>query len=391
MQMTWAVHPFFARLLACASIVVSNSIRCVSTAASALLIFTALFAQPAWSQTSYAITDIGTLPGGIFSTPWAINDKGQVAGRSSLGGGTSQGWLYADGTLTGIGTLGGTISQPRDINIHGQIVGISSLSGGGYRGFLYDAGTMKVIGSLGGSFSDALGINDAGQIVGRSASRAFLYSSGIMTDLLPDYASSTATAINNRGQIVGFVTDSNGHRHGFILDNEVLTFLKDLPGYAQVVPWDINDKGQVVGDAMTFDGDSQAFLYSDGHMIPLGTLPGGSQSSASAINDAGQIIGWSSVPGGGRNRPFIYTMPGLMKNLDDLLEPSGWIEPLVFDINNHGQISASGLDVSLGFHSLIFTPIPEPTSLCLLGIGLGAIVVRRRRGSSPSCRCVASR
>src|SRR5262245_45831236 len=67
------------------------------------------------------------------------------------------------------------------------------------------------LGTLGGSAAAARGINDRRQIVGDSATlpdgwnHAFLWEDGTMTDLgiLPGGKSSTAAAINNRGDIAG--------------------------------------------------------------------------------------------------------------------------------------------------------------------------------------------
>ena len=61
-------------------------------------------------------------------------------------------------------------------------------SGGAYHAFLYSNGTMQDLGSLGGDGGVAYGINAGGQIVGYAstaagACHAFLYSNGAMTDL----------------------------------------------------------------------------------------------------------------------------------------------------------------------------------------------------------------
>ena len=62
------------------------------------------------SQVSqYNVTDLGTL-GGDSSDGYAINDSGQVAGFSDTSADEFHAFLYSDGVMQDLGTLGGPFS-----------------------------------------------------------------------------------------------------------------------------------------------------------------------------------------------------------------------------------------------------------------------------------------
>jgi probable HAF family extracellular repeat protein len=187
------------------------------------------------------MTDLGTLPHDTFSVARAINNRGQVAATSApvqpapagdcptapLGPDPQRAFLFNNGGITDLGTLGGAIVVPKGINNRGEIVGISSTFAGEAHAFLWSDGAMHDLGTLGGTFSIANGINKHRQAVGLSRIvsgelHAFLWEDGVMTDLnnlIPvdsGWILVEATAINKAGQIAG-VGSINGQTHAFLL------------------------------------------------------------------------------------------------------------------------------------------------------------------------------
>ena len=327
---------------------------------------------------AYSIIDLGTPSARSYASfAYDINNHGQVVGYAVYQGGISRAFLYSNGLMQDLGTLGGTSSNAYAINDKGQVTGRSQLEGNStWHGFLYSNEMLTDIG--GGNWSHSYGINNAGQIVGGAyftgtTTQSFLYSDGQIQSLEIGNLWSYARDINNNSQIAGYYLNTSGLVvHSYLYSNGITQDIGTLGGnntYANA----LNDHGQVVGSSyIKSDNIWHAFLYSDGTMYSLGTL-NGTSSYAQDINNLGQVVGYYS------NGAFLYEN-GTMTDLYSLLPiDSGWRKlEVAYGINDLGQIVGYGFKSDGSQRAFLMTPIPEPAALSLLAFG-GLALLRKRK------------
>lgn len=153
--------------------------------------------------------------------PWGLSNTGIAVGQWNPSG-SSYTWTAAGGMLSMAG-LEGPNDIPLAVNDDGQIVGwYQGTSTDRPTAFLWTNGVITDLGTLGGAWSTALAINNLAQIVGRTEMgsqrgkrvyHAFLWTAaGGMSDLgfLPGGSSATAVDINDSGMIVGETVWSSG-------------------------------------------------------------------------------------------------------------------------------------------------------------------------------------
>jgi len=318
------------------------------------------------AQTSYTATDLGVLSSNGYSVAQGVNLTGAVTGAAGISNSnSSQVFVYDNGTMTGLGTLGGTSGIGNAINSSGDVAGYSQNSSGAYRAFLASGSTLTDIGDLGGGSAVAYGINDVGQVVGSAVTadgenHPFLYSAGKMIDLGTLGSKNNdwwnvAQGVNNAGVVTGTSYDANGNFFGFVWRNGKMIKMGTLGG-----SWSqgnaINTKGQITGLAYTKTGLAHGFIAPCGacKLTDLGTFAGSTSTVwGIGINDSGLVVGRSTYAN--TYHAFVYSS-GKIKDLNKMIPAgSGWVLIEADGINASGQIVGMGTRNGVE-HAYLLTP-----------------------------------
>ena len=245
-------------------------------------------------------------------------------------------------------------------------------------GFVWQNGVMTALPTLGGNNGVASSANNLGQVVGWAETavndptcvppqvqqfEAVIWgpAKDQIQQLLPlgDDPDSAATAINDSGQVVGIsgicqnAVGAFSARHAVLWQDGQPIDLGNIGGHGWNTPAFINNHGQIVGFA-NVSGDLvngqlalkfHAFLWTkDRGMRDLGTLPGDAISEALGINEAGQVVGVSFGAGFSHPRGFLW-QNGLMTDLNTLIPAGSTLTLQVAgDINDRGEITGAAFD-----------------------------------------------
>lgn len=245
-------------------------------------------------------------------------------------------------------------------------------------GFVWQNGVMTALPTLGGNNGVASSANNLGQIAGWAETavndptcvtpqvqqfEAVVWGpgSGQIQQLSPlgNDPDSAATAINDQGQVVGIsgicqnAVGAFSAKHAVLWQDGQPIDLGNIGGHGWNTPTFINNHGQIVGFANA-RGDLvngqlaikfHAFLWTkDRGMRDLGTLPGDALSEALGINEAGQVVGVSYGAGFSHPRAFLW-QNDVMTDLNSLVPAGSTLTLQVAgDINDRGEITGAASD-----------------------------------------------
>jgi probable HAF family extracellular repeat protein len=345
----------------------------------------------------------------------SVNDLGLISGSYTLASGALHASIWAFGRQVDLGTLGTGAALSSRVqwpvkNVIGLISGISLtdaldpnkegwscgffLPNANFNvclGFVWDPLTgMRPLPTLGGTNGFATGTNNLGQTVGWAETRVHdstcilpqvlqflpvIWGPGreqiSPLTLIEGDTSGAATAVNDRGQIVGisgqcgFAVGGPTGLHAVIWDNGVPTVIVNPNGAPYWnTPMMINEAGDVVG-FMGFPGDvagnfTPPFMWTRaGGVVFIPLLSGDIAGAATSINAQRQVVGYSNDANNPPDfHPWIW-QNGKLANLNDLIEPNAALTgpiQLLFDINDRGEITGS---TSTG-QAIVATPLAGP-------------------------------
>jgi probable HAF family extracellular repeat protein len=352
-------------------------------------------------RTDYHVIKLHGL-GGTASGGNGINNLGWVTGTSTIDeDAATHAMLWVFGIPIDLGTLGAAPTANSAViwpvkNGRGVISGITEVPGDdpfgedwscsafmaktpGHvcRGFVWEDGEMRALPTLGGTHGFATGTNNRGQTVGWAENSfedptcnrttQFLQFRAVVWGPDPDQLRelpplgddtvSSATAINDKGQVAGIsgiCSQAVGELsaiHAVIWERDgTITDLGNLGGVAWNTPMAMNDRGEVVGFANAAGTEPPtAFNYRAFRwtrktgMQDLGTLDGDTRAQALGINERGQVVGLSRGTG---FRGFLWE-DGVMVDLNQRIA-SGSRDTIIVagDINDFGIITGQSVDAS---------------------------------------------
>ena len=314
------------------------------------------------NRQQHALLDLGTLGGPNSSVTWNVkNTEGIIVGISQTADPEPLGELWSSAAFYGAPNNVGFINLGfvwEDC----QMRGLPNFPGGN-NGFATGANNRgKVVGWAENDVHDPTCVSP--QVLQFRPAVWELGPPDQIQDLplYPGDTSGAATAINDHGQIVGIsgicdqAVGRHTAKHAVLWENGGVTDLGNLGAQWWNTPTAINERGDVVGfagDPAFVEGDIlHAFIWTRHHgiqpLLPLqGHNPEHVDSEAYGINERGQVVGVSCDANFVDCRAVIWDHSNVPVDLNDLKAP-GFPARLesAKDINDNGEITGRAIDAN---------------------------------------------
>jgi probable HAF family extracellular repeat protein len=269
-----------------------------------------------------------------FNQLLGINDKGQIAGYFGSGdvadGHPNKGYTltppYGQANYQNENFPGSVQTQVTGLNNVGVTVGFWADANGDNFGFaefnghfvnVVDPNAPKPAAGT-PSVQQLLGINDKEEAVGfytdaQGNNHGFTYdlNNGHFDAVnIKGFNSVTATAVNDKGNIAGFV-QNGANTEGFLIDHGKTELLKGPQGAVSVQALGVNNENQVVGSFVDAAGNTHGFLY-DNHSKSYTTIDDPNAQGMTVINglnDNGQLVGFYLDKAGNTDGMLVQVTP----------------------------------------------------------------------------------
>jgi len=169
-----------------------------------------------------------------------------------------------------------------------------------------------------------------------------LYDLGRLPGVPPGETQLSVTGINNRNQVIGWMSISGGFTplRGFVWDRQHgLRDLGQVPGLLNTYPADINDAGTIVGEINDLEtGAGRAVMWPNGGDVQILDISlGGPRAYAGGVNNSGQIVGIAETrPDISLTHAFLREVDGEVIDLGSFPEGDGVSYALA--VNNRGWV-----------------------------------------------------
>jgi hypothetical protein len=237
---------------------------------------------------------LALLVGAVTLSLTALSMRGTVSAAAATennNGGASQ--------YVALQVPGFEMTTPFAVNNRGEVAGIAykcipdQQSGSPtyeQRGFRYWNGRYSLMDVPGASGISPMGINSKGEVVGylytaRQTLEPFIWYQGQVSFIETGVTDFVVSGINSRGDIVAWTPEGQA----FLLRGNQLVSLTP-PGSVSTQAWGINSSGVIVGNTYSPQSGATAFIYDDGR-YKGSSAPG----FLYGINDRGDLL--SEQPG----------------------------------------------------------------------------------------------